>query len=95
MEEKKELKSEAGDRFLSSEPGFRGIPKACDLFPARGQNASRVEFGVETRAIPTTCDRFPARGQNASRLQFGGGNSANVIETRHADRFYFQVDLWE
>ena len=40
-----ELKSEAGDRFLTSEPGFRGIPTTCDQFPARGQNASRLEFG--------------------------------------------------
>ena len=43
-EEKKALKSEAGDRFLTSEPGFRGIPTTCDQFPARGQNASRLQF---------------------------------------------------
>ena len=49
-EEKKELKSEAGDRFLSSEPGFRGTPKACDLFPARGPNASRLGFGAGNSA---------------------------------------------
>ena len=44
-EEKKALKSEAGDRFLTSEPRFRGTPKACDTFSARGQNVSRLEFG--------------------------------------------------
>ena len=44
-EEKKALKSEAGDRFLTSDPGFRGMPKACDMFPARAHNTSRLEFG--------------------------------------------------
>ena len=72
-----ELKSEAGDRFLTSEPGFRGTPKACDLFPARGPNVSRLGFGPETRRIPKACDLFPARGPNASRLDFRVGNSAN------------------
>ena len=68
-EEKKVLKSEAGDRFLTSDPGFRGMPKACDMFPACGQNVSRLEFG--------------------------GGNLVNVIESRHADWFYFWVDRWK